>query len=106
MSSLLFLAGLPESPRFLWAVGRKKQAREVLQRVMDPAEVEASTEQHLAGALAITYPLAPTLLKATWTRLQLLLNCLQTLKDFSTPYWELRTTTTTPFQRASSMLDQ
>jgi len=54
--SLLFLAGLPESPRFLWAVGRKKQAREVLQRVMDPAEVEACCGEIEASVLAAAAP--------------------------------------------------
>ena len=53
---LLFLAGLPESPRFLWAVGRRQQAREVLQRVMDPAEVEACCGEIEASVLAAAAP--------------------------------------------------
>ena len=54
--SLLLLAALPESPRFLWAAGRRQQARDVLQRVMDPAEVEACCEEIDASVVGAAAP--------------------------------------------------
>ena len=54
--SLLLLAALPESPRFLWAAGKRQQARDVLQRVMDPAEAEACCEEIEASVVGAAAP--------------------------------------------------